>query len=421
MTTRIEIRELDHEGVRAQLDGSTATSIADSQLLEVRPEGEGWWRLRPRGRVGAVRIDDVEAVVIGKVRPASLLYLLGYAKNPGFQPSDVSGLPDDDLWAALAEALARQAERALGRGVLQGYVTLDEALHLVRGRIRVADQIARRAGLLLPIEVTYDEYTVDVAENQILRTALRRVLGLARLRPEHHRRLAHLDGRLDGVTVLPRRSRLPRWLPTRLNERYYTALALAEIVLDERAVAVAEGPAQTAAFVVNMAKAFEDFVAVALTKALGGRDGHTYPQYPTVLDAMDRSGKHSYKMAPDVVHVIDDHPVAVFDAKYKLEGTDGFPNADAYQMLAYCTALRLKRGWLVYAEGSPGREARRVRHTDISIVEYPLDLSAHPFELERQVQGLASEALGHECRNLAPTRAGQSVGVANERRITDET
>lgn len=421
MTTQIEIRELDHKGVRAQLAGSTATSIADSQLLEVRPEGEGWWRLRPRGRVGAVRVNDVEAVVTGKVKPASLLYLLGYAKNPGFQPSDVSGLPDDDLWAALAEALARQAERALGRGVLQGYVTLDEALHLVRGRIRVADQIARRAGLLLPIEVTYDEYTVDIAENQILRTALRRVLGLPRLRPEHHRRLAHLDGRLDRVMILPRRAALPRWRPTRLNERYHAALALAEIVLDERAVAVAEGAAQTAAFVVNMAKAFEDFVTVALTEALDGA-GRTHAQYATVLDEADSGGRHAYGMAPDVVHVVDGRPVAVFDAKYKLEGADGsFPNADAYQMLAYCTALRLRCGWLVYAEGTPRREARRVRHTNISIVEYPLDLSVHPFELDRQVQVLASKAFGHELQDVARAPRGRSGSPANERRITDET
>ena len=58
-------------------------------------------------------------------------------------------------------------------------------------------------------------------------------------------------------------------------------------------------------------------------------------------------------------------PVAVFDAKYKLEGaSSGYPNADAYQMLAYCTALRRHQGFLVYAKDSGERERRAVRTTN---------------------------------------------------------
>lgn len=400
MTTRIELGELDHEGRRERFSSEVAAALQATELVEVRTEGDGWWRLRPRGRVGAVRVDDVEVVVTGKVKPASLLYLLGYAKDPGFQASDVSGLPDDDLWASLAEAVARQVERALGRGVLQGYLTLDDALHVVRGRIRMADQVSRRSGMLLPLEVTYDEYTADIAENRILRTAVRRMLALPRLRPAHQRRLAHLDGRLDGVTVLHGRAHVPNWRRTRLNERYHAALTLAEIVLDNRALTISAGESQAAAFVVDMAKVFEDFVTVALTEALGGQ-GTTRGQYPVTLDERDGAGRHAYSMAPDVVHLVGGQPVAVFDAKYKLEGPGGFPNADAYQMLAYCTALQLKRGWLVYAEGSPRREARRVRYTDISIMEHPLDLSVPPVELEAQMRSLAIDAIAHERARVA--------------------
>ena len=66
------------------------------------------------------------------------------------------------------------------RGILQGYVTREEALPLVRGHVRIANQLARRPGMLLPIEVRYDEYDVDVAENRILRSALRRMLDESR-------------------------------------------------------------------------------------------------------------------------------------------------------------------------------------------------------------------------------------------------
>jgi len=45
-------------------------------------------------------------------------------------------------------------------------------------------------------------------------------------------------------------------------------------------------------------------------------------------------------------------PGAVVDAKYKAERASGFPNADLYQMLAYCTALGLRDGHL--ARVGPG-------------------------------------------------------------------
>jgi 5-methylcytosine-specific restriction enzyme subunit McrC len=38
----------------------------------------------------------------------------------------------------------------------------------LRGRIDMGRQLSRRCGLLLPVEVTYDDYTIDVLENQLL-------------------------------------------------------------------------------------------------------------------------------------------------------------------------------------------------------------------------------------------------------------
>jgi 5-methylcytosine-specific restriction enzyme subunit McrC len=61
-------------------------------------------------------------------------------------------------------------------------------------------------------------------------------------------------------------------------------------------------------------------------------------------------------------------------------------------MLAYCTALQLERGWLVYAQGGSAG-IRHIRNTSIEIIQYPLDLAASPVALLRQVAALASKAL----------------------------
>jgi 5-methylcytosine-specific restriction enzyme subunit McrC len=385
---RVVLQELDQTGQVHRLDDDQAALLSATRLVEVRPIGGGQWRLLPCGRVGAVRSGDLDVQVQPKTGIARLLFLLGYAADPGFRPEDVSAMAEPELWPALAESVARQVDRALGPGVLQGYVSLDEALPLVRGRVRVADQIARRPGLPLPLEVRYDEYAPDIPENQLIRTALRRLMAVPGLRPNLRSRLAHLDGRLDGVQVLPAGMPLPAWRLTRLNARYAAALRLAEIVLRNQSAEPGPGGVAVAAFVVSMAKVFEDFVTVALREALSANVGRTQAQYPEYL-----AERQLIPIRPDVVHLVGTRPVAVFDAKYKLEGpSSGYPNADAYQMLAYCTALQLERGWLVYAQGGAAG-MRRVRNTSIEIIQYPLDLAAPPAALLRKVAALASTAL----------------------------
>jgi 5-methylcytosine-specific restriction enzyme subunit McrC len=389
VTDPIVLPELDRTGVIVRLDADTASALAATKLVDVRTEGSNVWRLLPNGRVGAVQIGGVDVQVRPKVGISRLLFLLGYATDPGFRPDDVPGKTEPDLWPALAESLVRQTERALGRGVRQGYVTIDDSLALVRGRVRVADQIARRPGLMLPLEVRYDEYSPDIAENQIIRTALRHMTGIPRLRAELRARLVRLDARLTGVTILRYSAPIPPWRVTRVNATYAPAVRLAQIVLRNQSAEPGPGDVTIASFVVNMAKVFEDFLLTALREALASCPGHTRGQYPVQLD-----DEQLVRMNPDVVHVVDTRPVAVFDAKYKLEdASSGYPNADVYQMLAYCTALRLKRGWLVYAEGVNHGE-RRIRHTDIRVSPYPLDLSVPPSEILRQIDNLARLAFG---------------------------
>lgn len=385
----VSLGELDNVGVFRRLTEDQAAALTGTGLVEVRPERGGLWRLLPVGKVGAVRAGGLDVQVRPKTSIASLLFLLGYAANPGFRPQDVDGVPDEGLWPTLGESFARQAERALGPGVLQGYVTADEALPLVRGRIRVADQIAHRPGMLLPLEVRYDEYSPDTPENRLLRTALRRMMTVPGLDPGVRARLAHLDGRLDGVRVLTPGQPLPSWRLTRLNARYGAALRLAQIVLRHQSAEPGAGGLAIAAFVVSMAKVFEDFVTTALREALAHYPGYTQGQYPDFLD-----DDKTVAIFPDVVHVRDGRPVAIFDAKYKLEDSSSrYPNADVYQMLAYCTALGLRQGWLVYAQGSAPQAPRRVRHTPIEIMQYALNLDAKPRDLLAQVSRLAAEAV----------------------------
>lgn len=392
--TTIVLDELDREGVAVGISRVQAGGLGETGLLDVRPDLDGRWRLLPAGKVGAVRVGDLEVQVTPKekVGLTRLLFLLGYAADPGFRPEDVAGTEDADLWPALAESLARLTERATGRGVLQGYRTAEEPLRTMRGRIRMSDQMSRHPGQMIPIEVTYDEFTVDIPENQILRTAIRRMLSVPRLSPEARARLTHLDGRMAEVTVLPGGQICPDWRRSRLNEHYAPALRLAEVILANSSAEAGRGELQVAAFVVDMAKVFEDFVGTALTEALRRYPGTTRLQYPSHLDVRERGSKAAIPMKVDIVHSVSRVPRLVFDAKYKAAGQgDRYPNADHYQMLAYCTALSVPTAWLVYAGGGEAHR-RRIRHTDIEVMEYPLDLRSEPAVLLRQIDRLVRRA-----------------------------
>ncbi|MCG2622607.1 McrC family protein [Arthrobacter sp. I2-34] len=137
-------------------------------------------------------------------------------------------------------------------------------------------------------------------------------------------------------------------------------------------------------------------VAAALREAHDVTPGRTEAQYECFLDEPDGTRLPRVRMFADVVHLIDRKPVAVFDAKYKASSWSGYPNADQYQMLAYCTALDVPRAWLVYADAGPVR-VRKVRNSDVEIVEFPLDLSRRPDELLVRIARLANEAVrdGH--------------------------
>ena len=81
--------------------------------------------------------------------------------------------------------------------------------------------------------------------------------------------------------------------------------------------------------------------------------------------------------------------VAVIDAKYKAEKPAGYPNADLYQLLAYCTVLGLRSGHLVYAQGNEKPVRHVVRRSGIEIFSLAVDLDQDPDVLISHMRDLA--------------------------------
>ncbi|NDZ92852.1 restriction endonuclease [Streptomyces sp. SID6673] len=363
-------------------------------IVEVHPTLEpGLFEISAGRKIGAVSVGERQVVVRPKIADLNrLVFLLGYSLHRDFWRDDRVHLAEaDELLPALAEAFARLASRATEQGLLQGYRTISDDLPVLRGRILAGEQMTRNYGLPVPLAVEYDEFTVDIAENQILLSAVLRLLTIPQLPVHARRRLQRLRVVLADVTSLGRGTALPAWQPTRLNARYHDAIRLAEIVLSAQSFEHHSGDLAVTGFMFDMWRIFEDFVCTALGEALDRREGRHEKQPSLYLDA-----SRNIRVQPDLVWIDSDGRVrAVVDAKYKSERPAGFPDADLYQMLAYCTVLGLQDGYLIYARGNEAAREHIVQRGGQRLHCLALDLRQSPVLLLDQVRSVA-ELLTHK-------------------------
>ena len=398
----VELGELG-SGVEWLLTPEQGRSLAGSGVVTAAPSlyRPGAWQIGPAGKVGAARVGGIEINIKPKVPIARLLFLVGYALHAAaWRPETVPVAEAADLIPVVAQALWRQTERATGQGLLPGYILIEKSSQVLRGRLRESEQLRRHHGLPLPLEIQYDEFTIDIPENRILRTACERMLAVPRVDAESQRMLRRLLRDFSDVTPLHRGEQIPGWQATRLNARYHAALRLAELVLRATSVEHESGTVAVNGFLLDMPRLFEDFVTVALREALvsayGGR-----------VDDQDRNHfdeAWQVRLRPDIVWKIRESAVAVIDAKYKAEKPAGYPNADLYQLLAYCTVLGLRSGHLVYAKGNEKPVRHVVRRSGIEIFCHAVDLDQEPGVLISQMCDLAQTiASVHLTAAVAPT------------------
>ena len=375
-------------------------AVVPSLTIEPEPGRESAYRITPSSTVGAVEIGDLSVQIRPKIGIPQLLSLACYAmgvykpqEQRRFDFHEEPALPD-----TLALALAAAARRAFARGLLHGYRTEEEALYAVRGRIRFDDQIRRRFGIAMPVEVRYDEFTDDIVENRLVKAAVAR-LGEMRLRsPQARRGLGWTAAMLENVSLVEYASGdVPELTFDRLNEHYRGAVGLSRLILRHSAFEASRGEVRATGFLMNMNTLFQEFVTVALRESLGLSERVFREKN---IDSLDEDGK--VRLRPDLTWWDGGTCTFVGDAKYKLVKPAGVPNADLYQLLAYVTALDLPGGLLVYAEGEADAARYQVRHSGKRLEVAALDLGGTLDDVLARVGDVAAKVtkLHEEARSL---------------------
>lgn len=375
---------------------ASAAGLASTGAVHVSMDLWGRAVLRSSSSVGVIRAGGVELRVTPKLGIRRLLWLIGHAHDPdGWRDEESVHLAESsDLETALAVSFLAAANRAVAAGILQGYRVREEALPVLRGRMREVDQLRRRLSSAALLEVRFDDYTVDIPENQLLAAAAERLLRTPTIPAPTRAGLRRLLVALADVTRLPRGHLPPDTRTNRLTRRYQPALRLARLALAGRSFDQPAGDVNASGFLFDLNKVYEDWLTAAVGAALTPYGGSLRAQRSTRLDQAGR-----IVMRPDMVWERDGRPIAVLDAKYKNLSSANQPDSDLYQMLAYCTALGLQNGHLVYAKGEATPSRHVIRESGVTIAIWALDLSAPVLNILESVgsmaHALASESNGN--------------------------
>lgn len=342
--------------------------------------------IRASSWVGAMVLPGLNLRVRPKVGLRNLFTLFSAGlPESAWRAPDVGWEDDEDPVDGIAEFVVRAIDETTRRGLLHGYLDVEERTPAIRGRLLV-EQLATRPWDVLPPPCRYDKFTADVVENRWLRLGLHRVLRWPQLHPSVRRRTLRVLQRFDGVSDVSSGS-LPAELPrsTRLNEHYRPALELARLVVEGTSFTDLPGQRFASSLMVDMNDLFERWVAAELRQRL-------WPGIEVATQVPKTLADHGkVRIRPDLVFRHRGKNVLVGDTKYKLTADARARSGDYFQMLAYAVALDVRIGLLIYctADDPPPREVV-VRHLGTRLQCLALRLDGPPEGLDDELERLCA-------------------------------
>ncbi|EDY57313.1 MULTISPECIES: hypothetical protein [Streptomyces] len=353
---RIDLREYETtvvEGVRlGPADRSLCASEQLASRLTVRELAGGRLEVTAGPCVGVVRFDACEIRILPKYLGGELdvLRMLEYTAGRGFPPLDATrtvreGAPHlRDLVALL---LTEECERLLSRGVRQDYVTTEDDLPAVRGRILPSRQLLRHYGRLDRLACRFDEHDTDIVDNRLCAAAVDLAARTARSPAvrARARRAATSFARVAPTRLGDLRTALAGLDYHRHNTHYRSAHRWAALLLSGGGIAdlLAPGPLASRAFLVDMNVLFEVFLTHLLREAATGTGLTVRDQTRHRGVLYDERTERPYgEVRPDVLvtGTLDGEPLRrPVDLKYKLYDSRKLSPSDLYQAFLYAHAL----------------------------------------------------------------------------------
>ncbi|MDY7103737.1 MAG: hypothetical protein S0880_21350 [Actinomycetota bacterium] len=311
---------------------------------------DGRLQVRSTSWVGTVRLSGATIRVVPKYvgEELGVLRMLEYSSGmrrlrrlPLERRLDASGAHLVDL---IRRLFVEEVETLVLRGLINDYSEEEEALPVLRGSLKVREQVTRRFARLDALECRFDEFHGDVVANQLVAAGLsvaRRLTTSAAI----ERSVRHLEAMVAEVCHAPTldagwyRERL---VDNRRTEPYRAAHELALVLLDHAGLTdlYAERQLTSFAFLFDMNEIFEDFVTTLVGDGFAGTGWTVAAQRRArgvIVD--ERTGRSYATLIPDLVLDGPDGRSIPADVKYKRYDTAKLSSGDIYQTFVYSYAL----------------------------------------------------------------------------------
>jgi 5-methylcytosine-specific restriction enzyme subunit McrC len=375
MTDIIKIQEYEEwSGVLGNDDYDFISAELSRQLTlrrEIR-DNKTVCVLNPNQYVGLIMLPSgAHLQITPKVPVSNLFYMISIAFDLAWPFREEFTRVDvfEDVLAAIAQVFVEFVERRIESGLYRAYVEEEKNLGCIRGRIGFAEDLRQNLTARHRIYCRYAEFSWDIEDNQIIRQVAHLLSGWG-FHTELRLRLSRLDSALAEVrpTALAS-SVIGRFRYTRLNDDYRQIHQLCRLFLEGSSLSEQLGVCDSRTFLLDMNKLFEAFVTQILQENM---EGHirVVPQSEFSLGKDDR-----VKMRPDLIIESEGRPVVAADCKYKQTESNIYRNHDFYQVLAYCTAVGVRRGLLIYPlHSDPVQDVVKVRNVEVLIEQTAIDL-----------------------------------------------
>lgn len=301
------------------------------------------WLINPQGWVGQIPLSPTFGLRIDpKVPLANLFVLWDYVYGLGnFHWLDrlvSSSQSVAGFYEQLALFFAQQVLERAKQGLYRAYLSYEELLPFVRGRLLLSPQMNQLAA----VRCLYQEQTADVVENQLLAWTLRVIAGTPLLTERSLVTIRQAYRTLRPmVTIRPFTAEdCLQHSYSRLTEDYQQLHALCRFFLAHTMPTHQAGEYGMLPFLVEMSRLFELFVAEWLKRNLP--PPYTLKTQERVMLG-DRGDKY---FQIDMVLYRDGYPTAVLDTKYKL--TDQPSGEDIAQLVAYAYVKQAPHAILIY-------------------------------------------------------------------------
>ncbi len=256
-----------------------------------------------------------------------------------------------NLYELFIAMYIREVQKLIKRGIKSSYVTMEENLNCLKGKILFSENIKRNLAHNERFYVRYEDYNLHTPENKLIKATLEKLLRLT-TSTKNAKDIMQLLLPFEMIESSKNYdSDFAKVVIDRNNEDYRLLILWARVFLYNKSFTTFSGDINSRAILFPMGVVYESYVAKEIKKTFTPYGWDVFVQDHR-YHLFTESNNNRFALRPDIVIKKQDKTI-VLDTKWKRLVNNrvknyGILQADMYQMYAYSKFYKADDIWLLY-------------------------------------------------------------------------